>query len=914
MLDYFIPQRIRNFFTDTFTLHDNPVFVREERRDRRRKDKIVLIGLCLGIALLALTSLDLFLNYLHSVGAIQGSLPIYIGGSYPRFFFYALSMIHFIFVQIAVFRRTSSFFLTEYRQNTLQTLLCTRIEPFQLVLQSTFFPFLQTLAIIAAPLPLYAYLVGCGGCSLLEMLALFSLFTMMGFRPPRWPVPVFAGIPADVIQKRQRSAAPKTWGDFWLYQGLWIYLVSLSVTSLVFGSNWGWKCVSPILEIMPTAVQRTIYVVPLTLASTISVSLFSPALHFQWHIAPIVFIFPLYLFARLMSIWESSIFLRTGDVDTGTQMWDLGHYWRLRRIYGLAIPFLLMGFLWKPYVGSGRLSGLLFVNAGLPAQAEKGLWWLAGCLTALIVWARVREVAEAIRSYVPDDDEDRPTGRTQWMQRLQYVFAPMASIYGMVFLSFILAGTAPFNPGNLSIAAACFLLTLAGIPVAYGLPGPSFMYIVLLVAPMAGWVLPYQIGGAIAGLSPVTGFVSLSEHAQRILDLNPSSHSTILPWFMCLPLSLVGGVIAHFVFRNRVTATTGVKLPTVFNMPSKYAKAVTAPEVNPVPAGNAPPVINKSKAKRLKKNNLAKAGSISRTSVLHKVDTPLATAFIRWFQGIFDNAVCTKELRVLLRGRWSVKELKMFGIFVAVMVVIIAARYDFAATFLSLFSVGIFGINGGNPWRGSSNPVPEICGGLAVIVFGASTIIAFIGGPSACSTTFVRERDRSTLGFLLVTPMPTSKVILGKLVGSLVPILTVILPLYVLGLVLTLPLFAFASADRVLLTLGLGLYIPVATVWHSGTIALAFSSICRRETDAGGFAVLLIMAEVFGAIWLTVVIDNSEWVKQNFQMDAGWLFVWIFLMTVITFLFSDVAITLLHWRLNRMRFGNIAFESSSVQA
>ena len=94
---------------------------------------------------------------------------------------------------------------------------------------------------------------------------------------------------------------------------------------------------------------------------------------------------------------------------------------------------------------------------------------------------------------------------------------------------------------------------------------------------------------------------------------------------------------------------------------------------------------------------------------------------------------------------------------------------------------------------------------------------------------------------------------------------------------------------------------------HTGTLALALSSITRREADAGGYAMLIIVAEGFLIGWLTVSVSDSA----SLLWDPLWA--WLLWYTVVAVGFSAMGVCFLWWRLNRMRFGNIAFESASVQ-
>ena len=236
-LDLLLPAAYRAVFADEFTLHDNPFLLRDVRRDARRPDRILLIVMTLSTLWLILVAVAAATYWLAGAGYLRHGIPFWLGGSYGAMLFLFFSGIHVVYIYHAAWRRTHTFFLQEYRQNTLASLLGTRTEPFQIVVQAAVYPLREAMVIAAIGLPFYACVWSLGGADLSDILGIYLIYAMLAFRPPRWSVPVFAGLPADEIAKKQRAARGGSAGVVWTVFSC--LFVCQNLLTWAFGPNWG---------------------------------------------------------------------------------------------------------------------------------------------------------------------------------------------------------------------------------------------------------------------------------------------------------------------------------------------------------------------------------------------------------------------------------------------------------------------------------------------------------------------------------------------------------------------------------------------------------------------------------------------------------------------------------------------------
>lgn len=925
LLDRYLPPAYRALFTDVFTWQDNPVLLREQRRESRRRDRAVLFLVMLGTMVAAFFASDWALRYSHDQRLMRERVPVVLGGGYPIFFFALFSGIHALFVWHATYRRSYYLLLQEYRQNSLSTLLCTRVTPFQLLLMASLHPFRQGMLVAAVGLPFYAWIMALGGVPFIDFIGLYVFFAMISFRPPRWSLPVFAGIPAEDILKRQRSGRPKTWGEWWLYNGIWILMVGGWYLQWVFGPAWMRKFLWPLTSLVSTDISRILPAFMITWVLALVRFLWHPLAYFGFHLAPIVVIVPLYLFARLMAIWESSIHLRTGDTDTSQNLWDLHEYWRMRRIYGLVLPFLLMGFLWQPYVASGLTSVLVLINGAQGDAAIAGLLYLAGSLAAMVCWARSRELS-AIRTAFGGKLMGQRGGEMTEMTpawEAWYIFSPLASILGIYAAACLLSGVWPFPGAAVRVLLALLTVTVAGVVYARGVAPGLRNYVLALIVPLAGWLIPVPAAGSlIAAISPVAGLLSLTEHTQRILTQIPTHQPEVAPWYVCAAIAAIAGLLFNYRLarRSKTAVAPDWSYGSAYNpLPAAVPSAIT-PELlmgrsaarSESTTEAAPPVLATPAQVELREP-MAEGRPLKGKAFLRKKDTPAALRLIAWLQTRWDNALAVKELRVLLRGHLGKDEQISYGVLLLVVTVLAVVRSDISSALLEGPARLVFGsatgIPFGGPSFGAQSGATVVFGGLAAMLMLIITLVAGAASVSVCGTAFGRERDKSTLGFVLVTPMPTRAILFGKLFGMLGPTVVAVTVVFLYSFLLSIPAVKEIGLAATLLGLIYCLSLCVLIMALGGTLGLACSTVFRRETDSSamGFLVLLVLIAVISyatGVW-------PDLLGSAFARDTPRQWIWLIYLALCDLALIPALLGFTHWRLTRARHGDVAFESAS---
>src|SRR5436853_1949524 len=117
LLDRILPRPYRAALADDFTLRDNPIFIREARRDSRRRDHFIFTLVALGLLWGVLAGAAAIIHIGEVRGWLRHGIPPALGGSYGGLFLVLFSGIHYWLVYHAAWRRSSLFFLQEYRQN-----------------------------------------------------------------------------------------------------------------------------------------------------------------------------------------------------------------------------------------------------------------------------------------------------------------------------------------------------------------------------------------------------------------------------------------------------------------------------------------------------------------------------------------------------------------------------------------------------------------------------------------------------------------------------------------------------------------------------------------------------------------------------------------------------------------------------
>ena len=276
-------------------------------------------------------------------------------------------------------------------------------------------------------------------------------------------------------------------------------------------------------------------------------------------------------------------------------------------------------------------------------------------------------------------------------------------------------------------------------------------------------------------------------------------------------------------------------------------------------------------------------------------ETPIARAIVETLQKVMDNAISTNELRVRLRGKWDT--LPMLGVAIGLVVVTMAlmgAIPGLAEAFGRENANWLFGAH-------FSAIGHRFADTLVCLLFPLVLVSPFIG--FALLTAFSAERAKSTLVFLLTTPMPVGQIVFGKAAGILLPSVLLIgsLSAWVLALSLVgLPwigvhgvvMCAAAIATAVLMLLGV-----------SG-LALAGASLFPRMTMASGGWVFGLLAYFGVQFGLVGMMDFWRFVYLSGFVLWGILAVAALLAAIVGFSLAALGV-------QRMRYGDMNFGIST---
>ncbi len=875
MLSRLLPSLYQRAFTDTLSLADNPIAVREMRRDHRRREPFLLALITLLTLLTGLILTMALVKWrLESVGLRHG-IPSWLGGSYGALLLASVSAVHVWFVMHASRRRTLSFFLQEYRQNTLPALLMTPVPPFQIILQASVHPFLQGVLMAAAGLPFYAFAVSLGGVRPLDIPALYLLFAMIAFAPPRWLVPVFGGLEADAIQKRKQGGRGSGSMDTlisWL-----IILTSLSpFTRWIFGGFGMINLLIVLWQSLPRDLGLFLLPFPLTWVVCAARWLYTPSPFYAFTLPPVLLILPLFLFARTLRMWESSMYLRIGDNEQIYALWDTPIYWRARAAYAALLAFTLLGLFWKPFVASELTAAMVSLLTKSPTLSLMGLIWLGGWWIGLTTWGRLRTLHSPLFQQavaLSQNAETSPTDASAIRRAgALYLLSPFLTVLCLYTIACLLGMRNPFPLPALKMWGQIALVTLLGAVLTCALaPHRAGAYAALLLIPLAGFFSPYPpLNAALSGLSalsPLTGILCLTPHTQRIASQAAQSLSiqAVVPSWSSYLLWASGLTLLSALLRLRLPRSAAVRHSREADASASGEEPITKPE----------------KEKR---------------------DYPAALRLIAWIQKRTDNPVLIKEARVLFRGRLTPVDMTLIGL----MLTLLPGAAFYYADASRFFLEGMAELFFGDSVFGYGT----ICGGLIASAMLLMAAVSPFLGASVCGAAFGRERDRSTLGFVLVSPLTTAEILIGKLFGTLAPSLLTFVLLIAWSLLLLPGVFLWGGSPiRVLAGYLLLLILPMILLLMSGLIGLTCATLLRKEADGVGLAVLLSIGYV-AAIFITFFHLPVPALLPLLSGPAGWVF-WEALYAL---LLLPICLLVMRWRMQRARRGDVAFESVKTQA
>ncbi len=843
-MDSLLPGIYRVAVTDDATFRDNPFVTREQRRQSRSVVQPLLLLLMVAVLLAGMVLALWLVRTLIADGRIT-RVPDWLDRSYGVMLLAVLSAIHLPFISQAAGRHSTMFFLQEYRRGTLPDLLTAVPSPFHLALQASVYPFRQAMLMAAAGLPFYIVTLHCGGVSVWDLAGLYTLFAMAACTPPRWRVPVFAGIRPEVLAKKRQRVGGGTGAESVL-AFLGALFITGNLLSPIFGWGWQIRLVTPLWQEIPSSVTRLL---PGVFAWLVAAErlLLTPLPFYSFVLPPILVVPVLYICGQILGLWLTSMYLRVEDTQQILSLWDRSFYRRAVAVYSFLLGFVVLGYLWRPYVASSLTASLVSMTARDRGTALAGLMWLLGLWGGWRYWSLVLWFPSARKPSAP------PLSVKYLLEETQYAGRELLLAGAMFVIGCLLGGVWPFFVPAVLMAIQCLTTVVAGAFVVRAAASISratarrAVYWTVLLLPLVCLALPGLVG--FACLSPVGAMLALSPHTADTLQSIHLVPSGIPSWPLSAAMPLGLGILLTI-----------------------------RPKPKPVHPEAGPD---------LREDNRP------RKRFLPKTEYPLAQRIIGWVRDRWDDAVAVKELRILLRGHLGPGELALFGLLLLWIAASSAYRPDAAVAVLE-WPIRIF--------YGPDLPQAALpwAAHVTLWLLGAMLLMPLIFLAMG-ATAFPKERDRSTLGFLLVTPLSTGRILWGKLLGTLVPSAMWLAAILAWMLIASLPLAFYGHAMPSLVAWLLCAAILCVLCAVSGLFGVCASTLLRREADAVGLGLLaLIGCIVAGSLIYSFTMPYSE------NTGPAQVAEWTACLALAGVASAMAAVWVARWRISAARSGDVA--------
>ena len=874
---------------DSQNWRDNPFVSRERRRDVKRKQPTKLFAWMAG-TLLVFGSLGIW--GIWALLRSRFNIPWFLGGDLGTALCILIVGLHVWFVAGSSSNRSVLLLVQEAHRDTLSSLLLLPMSPFQLLLQTGLYPWLVGMRTAFVLLPLYVFCVALDGISWLDLVMLYVVFGMVAVSFPLWKRPMLSetalvvaptqaslGANANLAQTAM-GVQPSTSGIQTNMGGSasggWMvvfFMLPMFLSFMAFVSGRSPAGLHDVLSAyFPESVLRLMAPSMLSWPLLMARSLITPFDWFGWPVPPLPFVLVFFCAARYLQLVRTSEFLSVGTFrDLAAQPTYLPR--RLTEgAMRIAQMFVVTGYLWIWAVHNGGLEFLVHQSGKLgPISSDLtgfvylllflSLWRGLFRASQLGTWQRGVKAAKLAVRFV----SVRAAAR--------YLLEPFVFFCLFTLACALAARVSPFTP---------FLLTLTGRMLAIGLAGMLLQYgasrLVGGLAPVLGMVT------AIAWISLLTGYhftaVQPLEYFSPTLGLIYLTHA---PWNQISQLFEPGAVWWRWPLLSGsvglILTLTAVAMRV--HIASVLPENVTPVTLDPTRVGEEtfsdPPLTLKGEKPKLS-------------------DTPLALRVIAAFQRLSDNAVMVKELRVRLRGKLE------SGVVRAIVFVLAAV------TILFYQGLPAIPLAFGGTMAQTLFGTQTVGGAILCCFYLVMLLRAMIGG-FVTFQAFMVERDKSTLGFLLLTPMSALSIVLGKLVGILAPGGVFLASLGVWTLLLS--LLNLPSLGPVTLAVWGGMMLSVFMLLLTlGMLTMAIASIFRKipMQYAGCLWAVLIQVVVQGVMHLGRYI-SSFIVMVNMSLGLGGLGLWVLLM-VTAILLTLLAMLLAVGGVRRMRSKDLAFAAS----
>ena len=762
-----LPSRAHlDILLDPQTWTDNPFLAREARRDRKRNQPFIsfcwMCGALLAAGWFGFYVLTVIQTTLHRV-------PWFVGGDQGTAICILFSGIQIYFIVGAAQKHTTRLLTAEANQNTLSSLLLLPATNFQLAVQMTCYPWLVAMRMAIYMLPVYMLCVGLDGLSLLDLIMLYVVFAAYAFSVPYWmrpalseniaiPIPTKGAKNLDPTSQmarrnRQQGSAglPGGLASMSFIIPLMTFLTSMTSRRGLDGFYEDLHRYIP--DSIASLLTSSIISWPLILARL----LVSPLDWFGFVVYPIFFFLPLFLLVRYTQLVRTSEFLSIGSFRELARIPTYLPRKQLETIIKFVQTIVLMGYLWKWGVWDGAFA-FVSVKVGGLVSGLSGFGCVIFFIAGVVGFLRGGSLGSWLLKPVMKA-ENPIVRRADLKSSLRFLFEPFLYAAGIYFLCCLLSRTHPFPPllrGGGSLFAPMSQILLIGISGTIlsfgsarllGAVDVTMRIAVLLSLVVSGIGQSSQEFASWASSSPGTkGLIPLVASLQRIEILSPLAgmlHIFSPNWlkfnsFLPNPASWQQWVFAPLAL--------GLAMSLIGSLALKRDKAIAE-------AGE--------KAVHLDTTRMGLEAftdpAIAKNDPTSKADTPLVKAFISNVQKVFDNGIVTKDLRTNLRGKWE-RGSVLTALFACLFLTFVSF-HPYVSPFVQIFGGGNFGGNGS---------LQATMHGILNLWFFVAGLMTFAFCFSTVNVFFI-ETQKSTLSFLLITPMDNRSILLGKFLGAMIP-------------------------------------------------------------------------------------------------------------------------------------------------
>lgn len=759
--------------TDKNTWLDNPFVPKERRRDTKRFFPLITFCWMCGILLLVgglLYAIIVFAKLqLHRI-------PRAMGGDFGTALCIIVSGIQIHFISGASRKHTYMAWVSEIAQDTLSSLLMLPCSAFKIVVQMMQYPWLVAMRLPIAMLPVYVLCVALEGITWVELFSLYLVFALIALSTPILLTPIlnesaaialmpiakqslFANRGASIVQpgvaqaqniKRSRSAMSVL--------SIYFSLIPFALAFSAFRRGGSSNLMISVNQYIPPHITDLLFSVIISWPLMLARLFITPLDWYGTPVIPILFILPLYLLNRYGLITRVSEMLSSGAFrDLPLQA---TYRPRMRMAFWLRNTwyFVIIGYFWKFLV--------VHNNIGYLGQAVVGGGGLGGMLTLIMTVTAFFMITRAALLgyylYTPLRSGERYIlCQTTLKNGVWWVMKLAVTGVGLYLLACLVSRTHPFPATVKGVTPNLCLQMLASMSLAT--VGALFSFCFSRLLGSLSNYLRILLFSALIGCIVVT----VSPDIQSNLQAQPPLGTFILQAIPKLLYLQILSPLMAVIFQGRAN---------IFGI-TPYFNYITFLSFNLIAAGVCFALV---RAFQPGESKQAPEGAFVVTldptqvgaeafndpkrdskEAVGRKDTPTVLRLIRAIQSIYDNAIITKEMRSRLRGLLA-KGTIISGFIVAV-VLTVACFHQEVARFIRIFGGVSFLLAG--PSNGSNS---EVLMGLLGILFIFYWIGMIVVGFTT-SSAFYTEVQKSTLAFLLTTPMSSLHILLGKWFGILLP-------------------------------------------------------------------------------------------------------------------------------------------------